>query len=291
MQNTNRDLHTGDGGDDFISDLDGVLSDLQDQSDSYSGTNLLAMLPCGCGGRGEEPGSVSYADTWAQEHGQIPIKNFESYGSTWAHELGHNFGREHAGDSHGEEPPQDLSFPYLHGSIGEPGLAITTEWWNAVPFIIPPGVPAPGGQSYKHAHDFMSYGMPNDPGEHTFSWISPYTYEAIFTQLEQVARAEAPAKTIPTEKLVVGGTIRPDGKIALRPFRIVTTAFTSGSGNSGEYTVELLGVGGHALLGYRFKTHRLSESKSLGFTEYVPWKSGTKTIVIKESKECWRSAK
>jgi len=155
------------------------MNNLQGQNSWPSDAHLFRMVPCGCGGRANLPGNVAYGDTWASENGPVPARNFESYGNIWGQEIAHNFGRYHAGNSHNEQPPPDLSFPYAHGSIGEPGLAISTEWWNGSPFLIAPGVPSPSGR-YPHPHDFMSYGSVNDLAEHTFGWVSPYTYGALF---------------------------------------------------------------------------------------------------------------
>src|SRR5262249_29173348 len=209
---TTKNLHNDDDGNDFIDELQDILNGLQEQAGSSwpADVHLFAMTPCGCGGRGRLPGGVAYGDTWAVENGPVPSRNFESYGSIWAQEIAHNYGRYHAGNSHNEQPPPDLSFPYPHGSIGEPGLAISTEWWNGAPFVITPGVPASGGP-YPHAHDFMSYGAVNDLADHTYSWVSPYTYGALFSSFEVVAQARVAAAPARVEKVVVAGRINMDG--------------------------------------------------------------------------------
>jgi hypothetical protein len=279
---TMRDLHTDDGIGDFLEDLQDVMNDLQDQSgnDWPSDARLFGMVPSGSGGAGCMPGNVAYGDTWAVENGLVPETNYESYGSIWAQEIGHNFDRRHAGNSHNEQPPPDLNFPFPHGGIGEPGLAISTEWWNGSPFLIVPGLPAPGRP---HAHDFMSYGSVNSAGgEHTRSWVSPYTYDALFQSFEDLTQARAVAAPKRTEKLVVVGRINIDGTARLRPFHRVTTEFTSGPGTTGEFSVDLVAAGGQTLLSHRFNPQHLGRAPLLSFSEYVPWKTGTQLIVIKQ---------
>jgi hypothetical protein len=83
-------------------------------------------------------------------------------------------------------PPTDSGFPYAHGSIGEPGVAIGTEGWNGTPFVIAVGTPASGSG---HAHDFMSYGSVDGTADNTNSWVSPYTYN----KLKQAIQAALPA--------------------------------------------------------------------------------------------------
>jgi hypothetical protein len=218
------------------------------------------------------------ADTWAVEHGVVPLINFESYGAVWSHELGHNFGRQHAGDAHNEEAPQDLSFPYPHGGIGEPGLALTTEWWNASPFLMDPGIPATG---QKHAHDFMSYGDANDLDDHTHDWISPYTYKALFQQFLDLKVRSAPASP-PRQKLIVRGSIAKSGDVVFRPFRIATTAFAGESAESTEYRIELQDAAGKELASQPVSISRRDGSSLKYFSAYIPWHPETKKIVMKD---------
>src|SRR5205085_10061809 len=185
MRTTTRNMQTSDGKDDFLSDLRDVFASLQSQGGLPSDVRLLAMVPCGCGGEANLNGHVGFADTWAPENGIVPAANFESYGATWAHELGHTFGREHAGNWHGEAGGggYDEKYPYYHGGIGQPGLALITEWWRAggTPYFIAPGAANPEALG-PHAHDFMSYGH-LDP-LNTGLWISPYTYTALFNKFK-----------------------------------------------------------------------------------------------------------
>lgn len=277
-RSTNKNLHNDDDGDDFIDDLQDIFNDLQDQAGSSwpSDVHLFAMTPCGCGGRGASPGNVAYGDTWNVETGPVQDDKYEFYGALWAQEIAHNFGLNHAGNAHDEMPPQDLGFPYPHGGIGEPGLAIITEWWNGSPFLIEPGVPALGK---KHAHDFMSYGDVNDSADHTYDWVSPYTYQDLFRSFEELGQSRR--STAQTEKLVVLGRIGRDGTVTLRPFNRVTTSYSSGPGTAGELSVDLVDAGGRTLLSHHFSARHVGGSNASVFNEFVPWKAGTQLILIK----------
>ena len=286
FRTTTRNLHNDSEGGAFLDELQDILNDLQSQSDNDwpSDVHLFAMTPCGCGGRARLPGNVAYGDTWAVQNGLVPEANFESYGTIWAQEIAHNFGRLHVSNSHDEQPPTDPNFPYAHGSIGEPGLAIITEWWNDFPlFLINPWSLDPT-QPNDHAHDFMSYGsVNNSSGEHTYSWVSPYTYKGLFDSFEDLSQAQMSVLPESMEKLVVVGRINEDGTATLRPFHRITTEFTSSSGTSGDFSVDLIGRHGKILLSYRFTPQHVGGTHFSSFSEFVPWKEGTKIIRIKRN--------
>ena len=282
---TSRDLHTDSGIGDFLDDLQDVMNDLQDQSDLPSGTRLFGMLPSGSGGAAKASGNVAYGDTWAVENGLVPQPNYEGYGSIWAQEIGHTFGRQHVSTSHSEIPPSDPNFPIDHGGIGEPGAATITGYWvTPTPSLVDPGTPA---ACMGHAHDFMSYGGVNSAtGEHTRSWVSPFTYKALFKSFEQLGQASAAAPAQRGEKLVVSGRIAADGAVTLRPFRRVTTEFATGPGTNGEYSAELVDASRRTLLTHRFDAREDEGTKahSSSFNEYVPWRDETQVILIRRGK-------
>lgn len=286
-QPTSRDLHTGTGIGDFLDDLQDVMNDLLDQSGSNwpNDAKLFGMVPSGSGGAGRMPGNVAYGDTWAVENGLVPQTNYESYGSIWAQEIAHNLGRKHVSTDHGENPPSDPNFPVPHGGIAEPGAATITGYWlTQPPSLIDPGNAA---ECRGHAHDFMSYGSVNSvSGEHTRSWVSPFTYKALFKSFEDLSLASAVAPPQRMEKLVVAGRIDEKGGITLRPFRRVITEFATGSGRTGEYSVELVDSKGRTLLTYYFDEREDEGGKFHlhSFNEYVPWRNGTQVILIKRGK-------
>jgi hypothetical protein len=265
----------------FLFDLQSILDDLKSQPGSTVPTDahLLGVIPSGSGGAANRPGDVAYGDSRAVEGAPQP-SDPESYGSIWAQEIAHNFGRMHVSTSHGEMPPVDPNYPYQHGGIGEPGMAIGTEGWNGSPFIIDPGIPVSGS---KHAHDFMSYGAPNDPQDHTHSWVSPYTYKGLMSSFLFQAQATRAPTAIP--KLVVGGVIGADGTATLYPFHIVNTGFASGPGTAGALSIDLIDSAGQTVETYQFDAHPIEPSSSFSFHEFVPWKSDTKQIVLRRNNE------
>ena len=182
---TTKNLHNDNDGGDFLDELEDILNGLQEQSGSSwpSDVHLFAMTPAAAVAGNSFPAASHMEIPGRSRTARCQRKTLKAMGASGLKRSLTIFGRYHAGNSHNEQPPPDLGFPYLHGSIGEPGLAISTEWWNGSPFLIAPGVPAPSGP-YKHAHDFMSYGAVNDLADHTFSWVSPYTYGALFTSFE-----------------------------------------------------------------------------------------------------------
>lgn len=301
MRTTTRNLQTDGGQEDFLDDLRALYSALKTQGGIPSDTRLLAMVPCGCGGRAELSGHVGFADTWASENGRVPEASYEGYGMYWAHELGHTYGRSHAGNWHGEAGGggYDANFPYFHGGIGAPGVALITEWWKpgGTPYLIDPGVTNPLG---RHAHDFMSYGH-LDP-LNTGMWVSPYTYKNLFNffrvnqtrRIEVISRAtEAAAEpevdlkaiqqTAPEEKLVVTGQVKADGSVHLHPFTRSVTTVSTGSGETGEFSIEMLDAQGRLLSQFRFDAIAIAHGDALSFTELAPWNTSTKRIALKRN--------
>jgi hypothetical protein len=263
--------------------LQGILDNLLSQSGNPNplpaDTHILGVAPSGSGGVANNPGTAAYGDIRALESATFPATDPEFYGATWAQEIAHNFGRLHVSTSHGEMPPTDPNFPYLHGGIGEPGLAIGTEGWNGTPFVLNPGVPADGS---KHAHDFMSYGLPNDKADHTFSWVSPFTYQGLMSSFPaQALEAAAPQPAV--DKLVVSGTINKAGVATLRPFYITHTGFAKGAGTTGAFSVTLQDAAGKTLLIYHFDAQAIENSTSVMFSQFVPWTTATKLIVLKRN--------
>ncbi|MEP6634267.1 MAG: hypothetical protein ABJA62_08670, partial [Luteimonas sp.] len=269
MRDTGRNLcFDCDAGDTFLDELDDLVSDLEDQNEGIwpSGFKLAALTPCGCGGRAHINGRVAYADDWNQESGIVPVDSFGQYGKILAHELAHTFGRHHAGSAHGEEGA-DSNFPYPHGWLAEPGLAITTEWWNGSPWLFIPGDPAA-----QHAHDLMSYGGPN--------WASPYTYKGLFSKLAQ--QAAAARLGVPSKQLVVIGHIS-KGKATIRPMRTVVVRRKPDDGETGSHAIELLDASGRALATHRFDPESTADGSvpSLGFSLHIPWHDGVAAIQLR----------
>ncbi len=265
----------------MLSELQTILNDLKSQSGSTlpADARILGIAPSGSGGVAYTPGDVAFGDSRALESASFPKDDPENYGAIWAQELAHSFGLPHVSTSHGEMPPSDANFPYPHGGIGEPGLAIGTEAWNGSPFVLDPGNPA---SNAKHAHDFMSYGMPNDSQDHTYSWVSPYTYRNLAGKFTAQANVLAHAASI--ENIVVGGTIDADGTAQFRAFHRVFSGYATGSGKSGKFSIELLDAAGHTLTTHLFDARPIEDSSLLAFTEFVPWKTATAQIVLKRNK-------
>lgn len=284
MQTTTKDLHDNGEEDDFLDDAGDLLDELRcEAGDSWpSEVHLMAFVPCGCGGEGNDPGGAGLADIWLREKAPLPDSMIEFYGATWAHELGHNFGRNHAGNAHGEgnaDDDVDTAFPYPHGGIGEPGLALTTESWNASPFLILPGMPVTG---QKHAHDFMSYG--DGTTDHTHDWVSPYTFKALFEALLDRSARSAPAPPR-AEKLIVAARVAKTGAVTLRPFRIVNTTFASPAVESSRYLVELRNKDGKVLHAQHLSLSRRHGSGSVRIGAIVPWNPETALIVLKNREQ------
>jgi len=270
MGSTGRNLASTGQAQAFVNELADVASDVLDQYGSD--VRLFGMVPClQCGGMAVLSGRLAFGKTWAIEDGVVPVENIPDYGKIWAQELGHNFGRNHVSNDHNEASGggADLNSPYAHGSIGEPGVAISTLQWLGSPYVISPSQP-----NDQHAHDFMSYG--GSP-----HWVSPYTYKALFSKFSLVPPVFALAPQASVEKLVVGGSITTDGRTNLRPFhRIMTRTSTSG-GNSGTFSVELIDAAGRVTLTHRFDAEEIEDSQDRSFTEFVPWRAGTQKIVVK----------
>lgn len=114
---------------------------------------------------------LTSVNDWAVAHRTGVGIGFGTYGAnTFAHELGHNLGRDHAPCGTTGDP----AYPHRGASIGVLG-------YDSVGGVLK------DPQAFK---DLMGYCEPN--------WISDYTYRAMF---ERIAAVEAPlAREVPTER-------------------------------------------------------------------------------------------
>lgn len=136
------------------------------------------------------------------------------------HELGHNFGRQHApcGNPTGPDP----AYPYAGGSIGVYGVDLGTMTLKS------PAIDA----------DVMSYCSPD--------WISDYTYLGVMAfrgGSAAVAASEAPGRAEPG--LLLWGRVRANGELILEPaFRVVAPPRLPISSGRGQYRISGLTAAG-----------------------------------------------
>lgn len=170
-----------------------------------------------------------------------------------AHELGHNFGRQHAPCGGAGGP--DANFPNTSGTIGD-GAHDVNAWalglLNSAPAI------ASG------TGDVMGYCTP--------VWASRYTYEAILNfRTSTPAALQAPlvvATRAPQRALVVRGTVTARG-VSLEP--AITVDVTAMSDDTGDHLVEGLSADGRVLFRRAFRTAALDHDATVRpFTVTVP---------------------
>jgi hypothetical protein len=143
---------------------------------------------------------------------------------TFAHELGHNFGRKHTVCA-GNETNPDHNYPYSGGSIGQFGFDITSG------LLLPPD----------NYYDYMSYCNSR--------WTSDYTYWHIYNYVLNNLAAEAPSSSY-EDALYIRGTITDDNQVTFHPVYRQLALVSLASG--GSHLLEVLGADGNVLMSQSF---------------------------------------
>ncbi|HEX6615664.1 MAG TPA: hypothetical protein VF046_05105 [Gemmatimonadales bacterium] len=153
-----------------------------------------------------------------------------------AHELGHNWGRQHA--PCGNAPNPDPSYPYAGGLIGVYGIDMQDE------LLKQPELP-----------DIMAYC--------SSPWISDYTYRGVLQFRRAAASSAAVAAFAPPQRaLLVWGRVV-DGRPVLEPaFEVVTRP--SLPHRPGRYTVEALTQDGGRVFGLSFDPPEVADAPGGG---------------------------
>ncbi|RMH00511.1 MAG: hypothetical protein D6706_03800 [Chloroflexi bacterium] len=140
-----------------------------------------------------------------------------SSGPLAAHEIGHNFGRNHA--PCGNPAGVDASYPYAGASIGEYGVDVLNGQ-----LLLP-----------SQYVDMMSYCSPE--------WVSDYTYQALYNDQLVSGKVLSQARV---DGLMIRVRMDEDGRPVLQPVYALThTPFVGDV--SDEYAVELLDVTGEVV--------------------------------------------
>lgn len=187
---------------------------------------LRVPYPSGIAGLGFVPGRT----TLSWDGASAPF--------TIAHELGHNWGRNHA--PCGSPPGVDRGYPYQDASIGVYGFDLVT---NAIQDL--------------DLRDIMSYCRPE--------WVSDYTYEAVLNNRASVAFSSSVAASVgfstPAAKqtsLIVWGRIE-GTKLVLEPAFVADTRPDLPPGG-GRYRVEGVDQSGGAVFSISFNGERIEDA-------------------------------
>ena len=177
--------------------------------------------------------------------------DFSGAASTVAHELGHNWNRDHA--PCGGPAGVDQSYPYPNARIGVYGFDLVTQTIRE-----------------PDRRDVMSYCSPE--------WVSDYTYEGILNFRGTSPAASVSAAVQPT--LMVWG--RMDGtKLVLEPSFMTETRPVLPAKN-GRYRVEGLDASGTAVFSLSFDPERISmenaDVRQFGFA--VPMSAATAAKIV-----------
>lgn len=158
-----------------------------------------------------------------------------------AHELGHNFGRLHAGPCRPSDPWLDPNYPYSYGTIGVYGYDPETA------------------HLFTGNKGFDIMGQCSTP-----YWVSDYTYGAVFefrkreaARVAQVQlRAAAPSGRVPT--LLVWGSMSERGMRLEPAFEIETVPRPPSA--EGAYTLEGRDETGALLFSYSFEPTQVAHA-------------------------------
>jgi len=199
------------------------------------------------------PAAIGWDKTGRSDGGNYP--------EVFAHEVGHNFGRDHApcGVTDADTAwPKDAA--HANASIGVYGMDVSTMTLK---------VPSTTTND-KNYRDIMSYCDP--------PWVSDYTYKGILNfrstsslgmvvQANEVAPAAEPTKE---ECLLVSGHIEKGNVVLESVFQVLTVPQPP---EAGDYTLELLDAGGSALVRVPFapvQVADLQEGDAQHFTFTLP---------------------
>jgi hypothetical protein len=272
----------GDGWRDLLDDLQDVYDDLWTNRPTFQAF-VYGVLPAinspnvgGCGIVGE------------------PVAAGGATGNTLAHEVGHNFGRNHAPSDRdaqgtvtnsecGDPDDEDSSYPqytspigdrYARSSIGKVGVNVQASvYWptnSKFPTIWNPAT----------TYDVMSYCSPK--------WISPYTYDAIMAKIINSATTLR-ATSAATPHLIAAGRVKGGHVAKLRPFWVEPQP-PEGQGGPGEgpYSLELQDAAGTALFVRHFDPrdpYHGTDPDSGSFHEILPYHPATARVVFRRQGE------
>ena len=165
------------------------------------------------------------------------------YTTVFAHELGHNFGRNHA--PCGGPEAIDENYPYRQAEIGVFGLDVSTMSLKSPEFYV----------------DLMSYCGPE--------WISDYTYTAVVDHLmAQNQEMKKASRGTKEDVLLVWGSVGPEGSVLEPAFEINAPVHVPS--NTGPYVLEGRDEYGAPLFSYRFQgtplAHGSKDQRDFAFT-------------------------
>ena len=214
-----------------------------------------------------------------------------------AHEIGHRLGRVHPveGSAVCGHSADDSNYPYFLSFIApplsDPETALAGFDGGDASLLIPMSVKPP-----RTFRDVMGYCDP--------SWISDYTYKALYNSLLSlhpdiggvkfgpgVAASSAPSAAAAQmgDWLMVFGSISPDlGTAAFMHTQRVDRIVSVPLRTPGSYSIRLIGPGGVTLADYPFAPEAVTEGEASGgasppplsFGHVVPFVAGTQEIQI-----------
>lgn len=149
-----------------------------------------------------------------------------------AHELGHNWGRQHAPCGGVANP--DAAFPYAGGSIGVYGFNVRL-----------------GQLLGTTTADLMGYCSP--------TWISDYTYTNVLS-FRGTTTASTTTSASVQPSLLVWGRVETDGSIVLEPAMRITGRSVLPS-HGGQYTVEAKDVSGNNVFSLSFDPVEVADER------------------------------
>lgn len=250
----------------LLSELDAArLSSVQHMAKHWIG---LVMPPPGFnftnfGGFGYVPTDANSIGTGTRTSTVVSLGWFSNPTRTRelvAHELGHNFGRQHTPCGAPANP--DPLYPLSSGTIGDVGFDVYS--WST-------GFAGSAGAVGANTGDIMGYCTP--------AWASVYTYRGIMNFRATIANPHVQRDVLSTtsEQLVVRGTIDAQ-RVSLWP--VHTLVMPEQPSIDGPYRLELHGANGEVLASRRFRTNAVDHATIETFLVTIPRRDVTADVAL-----------